>query len=68
MKKIQGIIDPISLGFVLSGIIFGVGISTANHDIKAGKVAKAKVESRQNVTVKHIVKPIQEDEHPIYSY
>ena len=69
MKKMQGVVDPISLGFILSGLIFGVGVTTTtNNDIEAGKVAKAKVETSQTVTVKHAVKPAQPSQHSIYDF
>jgi len=68
MKKMHGVVDPISLGFILSAVIFGVGVTT-NSAVEGDRVAKAKVESSQAVTIQHATAPkVQQGSHAIYNY
>ena len=69
MKKMRGIVDPISLGFILSAVIFGVGVTTTgNNAVESDRVAKAKVEASQEVTVQHATIPKVQGSHTIYDY
>jgi multisubunit Na+/H+ antiporter MnhC subunit len=69
MKKMRGFVDPISLGFILSAVVFGVGVTTGNKTVENNRVAKAKVESSQQITVKHVTTPkVQQDNHAVYDY
>ncbi len=68
MKKIHGFIDPISLGFILSAAIVGVGVTTSNHSVDNDRVAKVKAKPAQEVTIKHATPTTQKNEYSIYSY
>jgi hypothetical protein len=69
MKKMRGVVDPISLGFILSAVIFGVGVTTTgNNPVEGDRVAKAKVEASQEVTVQHATAPKAQSSHAIYDY
>lgn len=64
----RGVVDPISLGFILSAVIFGVGVSTSSK-VEGDKITKAKSESSQEMTVQHVTAPkVQEGDHAIYAY
>lgn len=47
MKKMRGIIDPISLGFILSALLAGAGLAGVNHH-KTKTTTKATVHSAQS--------------------
>ncbi len=69
MKKMRGVVDPISLGFILSAVIFGVGVTTTgNNAVESNRVAKAKVVVSQEVTVQHATAPKVQSSHAIYDY
>ena len=68
MKKMRGVVDPISLGFILSAVIFGVGVTTTGNNAVEGGVTKAKVEVSQEVTVQHATAPKAQSSHAIYDY
>jgi hypothetical protein len=65
MKKMNGIVDPISLGFILTAMIAGAGVTTASNIIEESNITKVKIESEKNVMVKNAIKPIQQ--YLIYS-
>ncbi len=69
MKKMRGIVDPISLGFILSTLIVGIGVTTTNNNIETGNIAKVKVEASQNTTITHALKSTpQQSSYSIYNY
>jgi hypothetical protein len=53
MKKMNGIVDPISLGFILTAMIAGAGVTTASNIIEESNITKVKIESEKNVMVKN---------------
>jgi len=78
MKKMQGMVDPISLGFILTAIIAGAGITTTSNTIEGSDITKVSTtvntevstkvntESQKNITVKNPIESTQQ-QHLIYS-
>lgn len=59
MKKMRGVVDPISLGFIISALIVGVGTAKVakneQAEAKQAQVAQVKYQQNQQVKIHHAI-------------